>query len=561
MLRFKLFHSGAPVTLSDSLPMLEHMGFKVLDEHPHRITPAGMPPIWMHDFGIAGAVATRDVEVDDAARGLRGGVRADLPRRGRERRLQPPGRGRAVAGDGDRGAARLREVHAPDRLPAVAGVHRGDARRASGHRAPAGRAVQGALRSGAGAGGRARAARSTRARSRRRSSDVENLSEDRVLRAVPGADRRDDADQFLAARRRRAARAAFLSFKFDPAKVPGLPEPKPMFEIFVYSTRFEGVHLRGGKVARGGLRWSDRPEDFRTEVLGLVKAQMVKNTVIVPVGSKGGFVLKRAPPAADREAFMKEGVACYQDYLRGLLDLTDNRVGDRIVPPPQVKRHDADDPYLVVAADKGTATFSDYANAVSDEYGFWLGDAFASGGSVGYDHKAMGITARGAWESVKRHFREHGRRHPDHRLHGRRHRRHVGRRVRQRHAAVAAHQARRRVRPPPHLPRSEPGSGDELRRARAPVQAAALDVGRLRRRPHLRGRRHPSAQRQVDPDHAGGQGGARDRRRRADADRARQRHPQGAGRPALQRRHRHLREGDAARRTRRSATAPTTRCA
>ena len=200
----------------------------------------------------------------------------------------------------------------------------------------------------------------------------------------------------------------FLSFKFDSSQIPGLPDPRPLFEIFVYSTRFEGVHLRGGKVARGGLRWSDRPEDFRTEVLGLVKAQMVKNTVIVPVGSKGGFVLKKAPPITDREAYLKEGVDCYRDYLRGLLDLTDNRVGNAIVPPPHVVRHDADDPYLVVAADKGTATFSDYANAVSAEYGFWMGDGFASGGSAGYDHKEMGITARGAWESVKRHFRELG---------------------------------------------------------------------------------------------------------------------------------------------------------
>ncbi|MFN9211155.1 MAG: NAD-glutamate dehydrogenase domain-containing protein, partial [Betaproteobacteria bacterium] len=204
----------------------------------------------------------------------------------------------------------------------------------------------------------------------------------------------------------------FVSFKFDSARIPGLPEPKPLYEIFVYSPRFEGIHLRGGKVARGGLRWSDRPEDFRTEVLGLVKAQMVKNTVIVPVGSKGGFVLKKAPPLigqnAERDAFMREGVACYQDYLRGLLDLTDNLVAGKVVPPPLVVRHDGDDPYLVVAADKGTATFSDYANAISAEYGHWLGDAFASGGSVGYDHKAMGITARGAWESVKRHFRELG---------------------------------------------------------------------------------------------------------------------------------------------------------
>ena len=200
----------------------------------------------------------------------------------------------------------------------------------------------------------------------------------------------------------------YLSFKFDPSQVPGLPEPKPMFEIWVYSPRVEGVHLRGGRVARGGLRWSDRREDFRTEVLGLMKAQMVKNTVIVPVGSKGGFVVKNPPPASDREAFMREGIACYQMFLRGLLDVTDNRVADDIVPPPDVVRHDPDDPYLVVAADKGTATFSDYANAIAHEYGFWLDDAFASGGSVGYDHKKMGITARGAWESVKRHFREMG---------------------------------------------------------------------------------------------------------------------------------------------------------
>src|SRR5512137_723289 len=241
---------------------------------------------------------------------------------------------------------------------------------------------------------------------------VSSLSEDRVLREYLALIRATTRTNYwrtgVGASGADGARRPFLSFKFDPSKIPGLPEPRPMFEIFVYSTRFEGVHLRGGKVARGGLRWSDRPEDFRTEVLGLVKAQMVKNTVIVPVGSKGGFVLKKAPPAADREAYLKEGVACYQDYLRGLLDLTDNRVGGRVVPPPQTVRHDADDPYLVVAADKGTASFSDYANAISAEYGHWLGDAFASGGSAGYDHKGMGITARGAWESVRRHFREMG---------------------------------------------------------------------------------------------------------------------------------------------------------
>ncbi len=199
----------------------------------------------------------------------------------------------------------------------------------------------------------------------------------------------------------------YISFKFDCSKVPGIPKPRPFAEIFVYSTRFEGIHLRGGKVSRGGLRWSDRRDDFRTEILGLMKAQMVKNSVIVPVGAKGGFVLKRTD-FANRDEFMEEGVFCYKNFLRGLLDITDNLVAGKIVHPENVVRHDKDDPYLVVAADKGTATFSDYANSVSQEYGFWLDDAFASGGSQGYDHKAMGITAKGAWISVVRHFREMG---------------------------------------------------------------------------------------------------------------------------------------------------------
>ena len=199
----------------------------------------------------------------------------------------------------------------------------------------------------------------------------------------------------------------YISFKLDPSRIPDLPKPLPRYEVFVYSPRVEGVHLRGGEVARGGLRWSDRPEDFRTEVLGLMKAQAVKNTLIVPVGAKGGFVAKQLP-TGDRERVMEEVVLCYQTFVQGLLDITDNLSDNDIVRPERVVRHDGDDPYLVVAADKGTATFSDIANAISDDYGFWLGDAFASGGSVGYDHKGMGITARGAWEAVKRHFREMG---------------------------------------------------------------------------------------------------------------------------------------------------------
>ena len=196
--------------------------------------------------------------------------------------------------------------------------------------------------------------------------------------------------------------ARWLSFKLDPQLVPDLPLPRPRHEIWVYAPRVEGVHLRGGAVARGGIRWSDRMEDFRTEVLGLMKAQMVKNAVIVPVGAKGGFVVKQ--PAPDRSQLAQQVRDAYSTFIRGMLDVTDNIVDGEVVPPPQVVRRDGDDPYLVVAADKGTATFSDLANSLAAEYGFWLGDAFASGGSSGYDHKKMGITAKGAWESVRRHF-------------------------------------------------------------------------------------------------------------------------------------------------------------
>lgn len=235
-------------------------------------------------------------------------------------------------------------------------------------------------------------------------SQVTNLAEDRIIRryqAVIDASLRTNFYQVQSGQPK-----SYVSFKLNSHEVPELPLPRPHAEIFVYSTRTEGIHLRGGKVARGGLRWSDRAEDFRTEVLGLMKAQMVKNAVIVPVGSKGGFVVKQPPQEGGREAMLAEGIACYRQFLCGLLDLTDNIVSGTIIPPAQVVRYDEDDPYLVVAADKGTATFSDIANGVSAEYGFWLGDAFASGGSAGYDHKAMGITARGAWISVQRHFRE-----------------------------------------------------------------------------------------------------------------------------------------------------------
>jgi glutamate dehydrogenase len=404
-LRFKLVHKGKPVMLSDSLPMLESMGLKVLDERPYHLEIDGAEPVWIHDFGLMSESADIDMEIDELQ-----AIFEDAFGRLFRREIEKDDFNRLVI------AARL-----PAEEIVILRAYSKYLRQI-GFPLPL-RFIESTLANNAGVARQLIELFLLRFDPAQRDNDeaeaemikeikasldhVQNLNEDRVLRQILAVIRATTRTNFWRTDDS-GGRRPFLSFKFDPSKIPGLPEPRPMFEIFVYSPRFEGVHLRGGRVARGGLRWSDRPEDFRTEILGLVKAQMVKNTIIVPVGSKGGFVLKRAPSPAEREAYQKEGVECYQDYLRGLLDLTDNRVQDRIQPPPQVRRHDGDDPYLVVAADKGTATFSDYANAISKEYGFWLVDAFASGGSAGYDHKAMGITARGAWESVKRHFREMG---------------------------------------------------------------------------------------------------------------------------------------------------------
>jgi glutamate dehydrogenase len=237
--------------------------------------------------------------------------------------------------------------------------------------------------------------------------DVQVLNEDRILRRYLDLIKATLRTNFYQTDAN-GQNKSYFSFKFNPHAIPELPKPVPKFEIFVYSPRVEGVHLRFGNVARGGLRWSDREEDFRTEVLGLVKAQQVKNSVIVPVGAKGGFLPRRLPLGGSRDEIAAEGIACYRIFISGLLDITDNLKDGALVPPLNVVRHDDDDPYLVVAADKGTATFSDIANGIAIDYGFWLGDAFASGGSAGYDHKKMGITAKGAWVGVQRHFRERG---------------------------------------------------------------------------------------------------------------------------------------------------------
>jgi glutamate dehydrogenase len=424
-LGFKVYRRGGAVVLSDSLPMLEHMGVRVLGEHNHRIggttaadaaDVANKDPanedISLHDFELQAAVSD-DIEPealarlfeDTFARVFRGEVEND----DFNRLVLRAGLAAEEIVVLRAYAKYLKQIGfalSQSAIEATIAAHPRIARMLVGLFK---------LRFDPKAHDAAGAAAQVNA-IEKALEKVSNLQDDRVLRQLLALIQATLRTNFwrtgVGHSGAPGPRRSFLSFKLDSAKVPGLPEPRPLYEISVYSPRFEGIHLRGGKVARGGLRWSDRAEDFRTEVLGLVKAQMVKNTVIVPVGSKGGFVLKRAPAggpsAADREAYLKEGIACYQDYLRALLDLTDNLAGGQTVPPPQVVRIDGDDPYLVVAADKGTATFSDYANAVSAEYGHWLGDAFASGGSVGYDHKAMGITARGAWESVKRHFRELG---------------------------------------------------------------------------------------------------------------------------------------------------------
>ena len=397
-LRFKIYNTSK-VALSDSLPVLERMGARVLDEHPYRIGD-NEDALWIHDLGLQLPV-TVELSVVKArfealfAQAWRGEVESDdLNKLVLCTTLDA--RAITVLRAYTRYFKQLGFAYSQSYIETTLNKNAGIAREIS---------ELFTLRFDPSlAGDRDSAQKQLADQIEAHLNAVESLDEDHILRqffATVQATLRTNLWQTTAA----GAAKTYMSFKLNPRAVPGVPEPKPLFEIWVYSPRMEGLHLRNGKVARGGLRWSDRREDFRTEILGLVKAQQVKNTVIVPVGSKGGFVLKNPPPAGDREAFLAEGIACYKLLLCGLLDVTDNIVKGAVVPPPKVLRHDVDDPYLVVAADKGTASFSDIANSVSADYGFWLGDAFASGGSVGYDHKKMGITARGAWESVKRHFR------------------------------------------------------------------------------------------------------------------------------------------------------------
>src|SRR6266851_1655441 len=405
----RLYRAKEPVALSDVLPIIENLGLRVVAEEPFRIDCADGPSVWIHEFQLSGIVLLTSVSAVIRERFEEALVAAWTGR------VENDGFNRLVL------AAGL-SAHQVTALRVYAKVLR-----------QAGTAFSQAYLEDALSGHPETARRLVRLFETRfdpaRAADsplaviaeiqaidhaldqVTSLDEDRILRnylTLVLKTLRTNYYQTLPS----GEAKPYLAVKLASSEIDLMPLPRPLFEIYVYSPRVEGVHMRAGKVARGGIRWSDRKEDFRTEILGLMKAQTVKNVVIVPVGSKGGFVIKQPPESRDKLG--AEAVECYKILIRGLLDLTDNIVAEgpgerRIVPPPQVVRHDGDDPYLVVAADKGTATFSDFANAISEEYGFWLGDAFASGGSAGYDHRAMGITARGAWELVKRHFRELGR--------------------------------------------------------------------------------------------------------------------------------------------------------
>jgi len=392
----RVYRAGSPITLSDVLPQLQHMGLEVVDEHPYEFTGSVTHgSFWIYEFGLrAPAVAATGAAArvfEEALTALWHGQTEDdgfnaLVLTGgltwREVTLL-----RACARYLRQAGMRFSEEYVQRVLRSNAAITRLLVRLFESRFDPSRQ------------GGVSERCEAITEELRGQLDEVQSLDADRILRSYLAM-----IDATLRTNYYQARGSEYLVLKLAPEIIPGLVTPLPKFEIYVYSPRFEAVHLRFGPVARGGLRWSDRQEDFRTEVLGLVKAQEVKNAVIVPSGSKGGFVCKRLPDPADREAYQGEVLACYQSFISAMLDVTDNISGPAVVPPPDLIRRDGDDPYLVVAADKGTATFSDYANAIAAKYGFWLGDAFASGGSEGYDHKKMGITARGAWESVRCHF-------------------------------------------------------------------------------------------------------------------------------------------------------------
>ncbi|MDK9735783.1 NAD-glutamate dehydrogenase [Vibrio sp. D404a] len=403
--RLKLFyHSDEPIHLSDVMPMLENLGLRVIGESPYEVRKTNGVTYWILDFSMLHkSEETIDLrEARDLFQQAFAAIWAG--------ELESDGFNRLVLGAGLSGqeisilrayARYMRQVGFPfsqqyieetlSHYPELAkGLVKLFAKRFDPKHKGSAKGQQDLIKT-----------------ITEQLDHVESLDDDRIIRRYMEMISATLRTNYYQVDENKQAKP-WLALKMKPSEIPDIPAPVPAFEIFVYAPDIEGVHLRGGKVARGGLRWSDRQEDFRTEILGLVKAQQVKNTVIVPVGAKGGFVCKRQHTMTGRDEIFAEGQRCYKRFIRALLDVSDNIIEGEVIPPKSVVRHDEDDPYLVVAADKGTATFSDLANSVSAEYNFWLGDAFASGGSNGYDHKAMGITAKGGWESVKRHFREMG---------------------------------------------------------------------------------------------------------------------------------------------------------
>ncbi|MGI9601188.1 MAG: NAD-glutamate dehydrogenase domain-containing protein, partial [Acidimicrobiales bacterium] len=399
--KLKLYRRGDRVSLTTVMPILTNLGVTVLHERPYEVRPHGRDAVWLYDFSLEHR--TTPLGFDDVSALIEGALTAvwqgDLADDEFNHLVLAAGIAPAeirILRAYSRYIAQTGSVHSQTSIAQTLEQHADVARMLVDlfmarfdpdheDRETTAAAVTHSLLEAV--------------------NGIESLDQDRIVRRFHNLVASTLRTNFFQTDED-GNPLPYLAIKLDPTTIDELPEPRPQFEIFVYSARFEGVHLRAGSVARGGLRWSDRVEDYRTEVLGLVKAQMVKNAVIVPAGAKGGFVVKRPPTDGDPAALREEVVACYRAFVSGLLELTDNLVDDEIHPPPRTVRYDGDDPYLVVAADKGTATFSDISNQIAVERGFWLGDAFASGGSNGYDHKAMGITARGAWESVKRHFRE-----------------------------------------------------------------------------------------------------------------------------------------------------------
>jgi glutamate dehydrogenase len=408
----RLYRPDEPIVLSEVLPILENLGLRIVAEEPFRIDSADNRAVWVHEFTLAPESVPARISSDTRRRfeeALLAAWTGAVENDGLNRLVLAAGltaRQTTVLRLYSKVLRQAGSTFSQDYVEEVLARYAPIARRLVDlfeHRFDPARVASPSLA----ALGEVQAIDHAL-------DAVDSLDEDRILRSFLTLVLKSVRTNYYQTLPGGMPKPA-LAVKFASSQIDLLPLPRPLYEIYVYSPRVEGVHMRAGKVARGGIRWSDRKEDFRTEILGLMKAQTVKNAVIVPVGSKGGFVVKR-PPAA-RDQLMAEGIECYKILIRSLLDLTDNIAGEGsenggkhyVVPPPQLVRHDGDDPYLVVAADKGTATFSDFANEISEEYGFWLGDAFASGGSAGYDHKAMGITSRGAWELIKRHFRELGR--------------------------------------------------------------------------------------------------------------------------------------------------------